>query len=57
MSTRYRADPDAVAAMMRDGIGWGHNIQGGSLNGLSVEKLKPSYGIVTRLKGLYNGAP
>jgi hypothetical protein len=28
-STRYCADPEALEAMRRDGIGWGHDLDSG----------------------------
>ena len=29
ITTRYCADPEALAAMKRDGLGWGHDLQCG----------------------------
>ncbi|MEM8537161.1 MAG: hypothetical protein AAGF56_04785 [Pseudomonadota bacterium] len=26
MTTRYRADPDVLATLKRDGMGWGHDL-------------------------------
>ncbi len=28
-TTRYCADPEALAAMKRDGLGWGHDLECG----------------------------
>lgn len=30
-TTRYCADPQALAAMKRDGLGWGHDLECGCL--------------------------
>lgn len=43
---RYRADPEALAAMKRDGTGWGHDLECGCFNAprLPIENRSGAFG-------------
>lgn len=55
MHIRYYANPQAIAALKRDGIGWDHNLRSGSLEGLDSPPLGPLARLNHRLKGHFNG--
>lgn len=40
-TTRYCADPEALSAMKRDGLGWGHDLECGCFHDLTPAT-KPS---------------
>ncbi len=46
LTTRYCADPQALAAMKRDGLGWGHDLQCGCFEDAA---LPPRPGALSRL--------
>lgn len=50
-SRRYCADPQAIAAMKRDGIGWGHDLACGQLElGLIKQGPGPMARMINTLK-------
>ncbi len=46
LTTRYCADPQALSAMKRDGLGWGHDLQCGCFEDAT---LPPRPGTFSRL--------
>ena len=45
-TSRYCADPDAISAMKRDGLGWGHDLECGCFR---TERRLETPGPVARL--------
>ncbi|SFS12445.1 hypothetical protein [Yoonia litorea] len=45
-SNRYCADPDAISAMKRDGLGWGHDVECGCFH--TADQIRQS-GLITRV--------
>jgi hypothetical protein len=45
-TTRYCADPEALSAMKRDGLGWGHDLECGIFYGAARP---PKPGAMSRL--------
>lgn len=39
---RYCADPQAIAAMKRDGLGWGHDLECGCFE-MAARTVRPSF--------------
>ena len=48
-TTRYCADPDALGAMQRDGLGWGHDLDCGCFREASIPRPGPLARIVNNL--------
>lgn len=51
ITTRYCADPQALAAMKRDGLGWGHDLECGTFHDGSHAPKRAGFArLVTSLK-------
>lgn len=50
---RYCADPQAIAAMKRDGLGWGHDVECGSFElPVSPRRKSAEQTLIKRMRGV-----